>query len=252
VLHPTNNPANASTLNVVSSSLTTSATAIWAHQVCVTWYRNRLRLRGQCLICRQSCHATKKPPAFPEGAFLPTGLRTGTDRHRRRALEHRDRPWNPSAPSELSLSGYQVNLRRDPRVVIPLLRTGSMRMASSIDLFRRKTVFDPEAVTVLAAALDEAWDLLRKSESECVRPAYARVMREVVARRIFDLGQSGISDKKQLADGAMRFLNENYRHESKGPCWETIAVRSRRLRFLRSDHVAQPLMSVAKMPASVE
>ena len=74
-------------------------------------------------------------------------------------------------------------------------------MASSINLIRRKTVFDPEAVTVLAAALDEAWDLLRKSGSECVRPAYARVMREVVARRIFDLGQGGISDKKQLADG---------------------------------------------------
>ena len=52
----------------------------------------------------------------------------------------------------------------------------------------------------------------------------ARVMREVVARRIFDLGQGGISDKKQLADGAVRFLNENYRHESKGPCWETIAA----------------------------
>ena len=83
-------------------------------------------------------------------------------------------------------------------------------------------------------------------------PIYARVMREVVVSGIFDLGQGGISDKKQLADGAVRFSNENYRHESKGPCWETIAVRSRRLRFLRSDHVAQPLMSVAKMPASVE
>jgi hypothetical protein len=35
VLHPTNNPGSASTLNVVSSSLTTSATAIWVHQVCV-------------------------------------------------------------------------------------------------------------------------------------------------------------------------------------------------------------------------
>ena len=70
----------------------------------------------------------------------------------------------------------------------------------------------------------EAWDLLRKSGSECVRPAYARVMREVVARRIFDLAQGGVNDRKQLAEGAVRFLNENYRHESKGPCWETIAA----------------------------
>jgi hypothetical protein len=99
-----------------------------------------------------------------------------------------------------------------------------MRMVSSINLIRRETVFDPEGVPVLAAALDEAWDLLRKSGSECVRPAYARVMREVVARRIFDLAQGGINDRKQLAEGAVRFLNENYRHESKGPCWETIAA----------------------------
>jgi hypothetical protein len=41
-------------------------------------------LQRQCLICRQSFHATKKPPAYPEGAFLPTGLRTGTDRHRQK------------------------------------------------------------------------------------------------------------------------------------------------------------------------
>ena len=95
-------------------------------------------------------------------------------------------------------------------------------MVSSINLIRRETVFDPEAVAVLAAALDEAWDLLRKSGSECVRPAYARVMREVVARRIFDLAR--INDRKQLAEGAVRFLNENYLHESKGPCWETIAA----------------------------
>jgi hypothetical protein len=45
-----------------------------------------------------------------------------------------------------------------------------------------------------------------------------------VARRIFDLAQAGISGKKQLADGAVRFLNEKYRTRVKGPCWETIAT----------------------------
>jgi hypothetical protein len=80
-----------------------------------------------------------------------------------------------------------------------------MRMASSIDLIRRKTVFDPEAVTVLAAALDEAWDLLRKSGSECVRPAYARVMREVVARRIFDLVRAVSVTKNSLPTGPCVF-----------------------------------------------
>jgi hypothetical protein len=95
-------------------------------------------------------------------------------------------------------------------------------MASSLNLVRRETVFDPDAVAVLAAALDETWDRLRKS-GKCVRPAYARVMREVVARCIIDMAQGGISDEKELADGAVRFLKANYRHDSKEPCWETLA-----------------------------
>jgi hypothetical protein len=44
------------------------------------------------------------------------------------------------------------------------------------------TRFDPETVAVLAAAFDEAWSWLQTSGSECARPAYARAMREVVAR----------------------------------------------------------------------
>ena len=131
-----------------------------------------------------------------------------------------------------------MNLRRDPRVVIPLLRTGSMRMASSIDLIRRKTVFDPEAVTVLAAALDEAWDLLRKSGSECVRPAYARVMREVVARRIFDLGQGGISGLARGAAASAALFKPTVRRKRKLPAREqgtvlgnNCGMRSRCLRF---------------------
>jgi hypothetical protein len=98
-----------------------------------------------------------------------------------------------------------------------------MRIASSLNLVRRETVFDPDAVAVLTAALGETWDRLRKSGSECVRPAYARVMREVVARCIIDMAQGGIRDEKELADGAVRFLKANYRHDSKEPCWETLA-----------------------------
>ena len=84
-----------------------------------------------------------------------------------------------------------------------------------MDIMRRETVFDPEAITVLAAAFDEAWDRLRRSGSECVRPAYARVMREVVARRIIEMAQRGTSDPQELADGAVRFLAANYRLDTK-------------------------------------
>ena len=88
-------------------------------------------------------------------------------------------------------------------------------MASIVDLVRPEAAFDPETIAVLSAALDEAWDRLLQSGSECTRPAYARAMREVVARRIIDMAQRGIRDQKELADGAVRFLAANYRLERK-------------------------------------
>ena len=88
-------------------------------------------------------------------------------------------------------------------------------MASIDDLVRPKADFDPETIAVLCAALDEAWDRLLQSGSECTRPAYARAMREVVARRIIDMAQRGIRDQTELANGALRFLAANYRLERK-------------------------------------
>ena len=88
-------------------------------------------------------------------------------------------------------------------------------MASIVDLVRPKAAFDPETIAVLCAALDEAWDRLVRTGSECTRPAYARAMREVVARRIIEMAQRGIRDQKELADGAVRFLAANYRYERK-------------------------------------
>ena len=88
-------------------------------------------------------------------------------------------------------------------------------MTSIVDLVRREVAFDPETIGVLSAALEEAWDRLLQSESECTRPAYARAMREVVARRIIDMAQRGTKDQKELANGAVRFLAANYRLEHK-------------------------------------
>ena len=84
-------------------------------------------------------------------------------------------------------------------------------MARVYDLVRPKTAFGPETIAVLSAALDEAWERLLESGSECTRPAYARAMREVIARRIIDIAQRGVVDQKELADSAVRFLAANYR-----------------------------------------
>ena len=93
--------------------------------------------------------------------------------------------------------------------------TPKVKASTIVDLVRPKADFDPETIAVLCAALDEAWDRLLQSESECTRPAYARAMREVVARRIIDMAQWGIRDQIELANGALRFLAANYRLERK-------------------------------------
>ena len=69
-------------------------------------------------------------------------------------------------------------------------------MVEISEFFRRKTDFTPETIQILAAALDEAWERLKQSGSPLARPAYSRVMREVVAKRIIEMAQRGIQTVK--------------------------------------------------------
>ncbi len=70
--------------------------------------------------------------------------------------------------------------------------------------------FDPEAVEVLSAAFDDAWDKLKRSGSTLTRPAYERGAREVLAKCIIDMAQRGERDPHQLSDAAVKFLSQNY------------------------------------------
>jgi hypothetical protein len=62
--------------------------------------------------------------------------------------------------------------------------------------FSRETAFNPEAIQILAAALDEAWERLRQSGSRLTRPAYSRAMREVVAKCIMEIARRGVEDRE--------------------------------------------------------
>ena len=62
----------------------------------------------------------------------------------------------------------------------------------------------------MAAALDETWERLEKSGSRLTRPAYSRVMREVVAKRIIELAQRGERDRETLVEDALHFVIANY------------------------------------------
>ena len=79
----------------------------------------------------------------------------------------------------------------------------------------RETAFAPETIEILAAALDETWEQLQKSGSRLTRPAYSRVMREVVAKRIMEIAQSGVRDQETLVENAFRFVAANYEEPNK-------------------------------------
>jgi hypothetical protein len=59
------------------------------------------------------------------------------------------------------------------------------------------TVFDPEIIQVLASAFDDAWEKIEKSGSRFARPGYSRAMREVIAKRIFEMAQQGVTNRRR-------------------------------------------------------
>ena len=90
-------------------------------------------------------------------------------------------------------------------------------MVEILKFVRPETAFDPESIQVLVSALDEAWSRIEQSGSQFARPAYSRVMREVIAKRIIEIAQQGVKDQQILVDDAMRFLAANYSDVGKQP-----------------------------------
>jgi hypothetical protein len=79
--------------------------------------------------------------------------------------------------------------------IVPLLRDAS---------------FDPEAVAILSAAFDDAWNEVKRSGSTLARPAYERAAREVLAKCIIEMAQRGERDRRLLAEAAVKYLAKNY------------------------------------------
>jgi hypothetical protein len=71
--------------------------------------------------------------------------------------------------------------------------------------------FDPEAVAILSAAFDDAWQQIKQSGSSLGRPAYERGAREVLAKYIIEMAQRGARDQRLLADAAVKYLARNYK-----------------------------------------
>ena len=78
--------------------------------------------------------------------------------------------------------------------------------AVPIDSFLSNTVFEPDTITLLASAFDTAWDTLKKSGSPVAANHQAAWAREVLAKRIIEMGKKGERDPQRLVDDALAHL----------------------------------------------
>jgi len=75
-----------------------------------------------------------------------------------------------------------------------------------IDSFLANTTFDPETAALLASAFDTAWDTIKKSGNPLAANDQAASTREVLAKRIIEMGQRGERDQQRLVDDALDHL----------------------------------------------
>jgi len=93
---------------------------------------------------------------------------------------------------------------------------GSHNQAASMDELFRKIAsdgaFDPEAVTVLVAAFDDAWKLLQASGAVFASDACAEDTRLTIAKRIIEMARQGESQRRRLRNDALtHFAKSNLR-----------------------------------------
>ena len=66
--------------------------------------------------------------------------------------------------------------------------------------------FDPDTVKLLASAFDTAWNTVKKSGSPLAEDGQAASTRELLAKRIIEMGHKGERDGRRLVDDALAHL----------------------------------------------
>jgi hypothetical protein len=83
--------------------------------------------------------------------------------------------------------------------------------AVSITRILDSSSFDPEDIAILVLAFDAAWEAVKSSGGTFSRSPYARLIREVLAKRIIEMARRGQSNPHGLCEDAVQFLASNYR-----------------------------------------
>jgi hypothetical protein len=69
--------------------------------------------------------------------------------------------------------------------------------------------FDPETIEILNSAIEDAWREVQKNGGPLVRPAYARMTRAVIAKRITEMARKGERDRRKLSEHGVRSVMAN-------------------------------------------
>jgi hypothetical protein len=67
-------------------------------------------------------------------------------------------------------------------------------------------VFDPEAIRILTAALNEAWKTINVTGVSFASRGHAEAARETLAKRIIELARNGERDQRRLSEDAVLHL----------------------------------------------
>jgi len=77
-----------------------------------------------------------------------------------------------------------------------------------------RAVFDPETISILVAAFDDAWQSVKTSGINLSSENQIELMRTVLARRILELAVTGERDPNRLREEALLDLAKSIRPNS--------------------------------------
>jgi hypothetical protein len=69
--------------------------------------------------------------------------------------------------------------------------------------------FDPETIEIIDSAIKDAWREIQTRGGPPGRPAYARIARAVIAKRITEMAKKGERDRRKLTEHGVRSVNAN-------------------------------------------
>jgi hypothetical protein len=75
--------------------------------------------------------------------------------------------------------------------------------------------FNPKTIEILNIAIEDAWREVQGSGGPLARPAYARMTRAVIAKRIMEMAKKGERDHRKLSEHAVRSIILNQQKEAR-------------------------------------